>query len=112
MNDDTLFVNEVFALWFERDPALRRDGFASHFHPDIHLFDHDGLFVGYEQLEMFSDSLQKRFPEERFRMSGTPDRVANGLRAFWTLGKATGMDFALFEETRIKTMYVFVRVPT
>ncbi len=27
--DDTRFMNEVFALWFERDPAIRRDGFAS-----------------------------------------------------------------------------------
>jgi hypothetical protein len=44
-------------------------------------------------------------------MSGTPERMANGVRVFWTLGRATGMDFALFEGTKIKTMYVFVQVP-
>jgi hypothetical protein len=111
MISDTQFMSEVFAIWLERDPVARRKALASHFHPDIHFFDHDGTFVGYEELEKFSDSLQKRFPNERFTMSGTPERMANGVRVFWTLGRATGMDFALFEGTKIKTMYVFVQVP-
>ena len=110
--DDTQFMNEVLANWFERDPIVRRKVLASHFHPDIHFIDHDGTFVGYEELEKFSDALQKRFPDGRFAMSGTPERVANGVRAFWTLGKATGMDFALFEGTKIKALYVFVHAPT
>jgi hypothetical protein len=50
MTDDTQFMNEVFAIWVERDPVARRKAMASHFHPDIHFFDHDGPFVGYEEL--------------------------------------------------------------
>jgi hypothetical protein len=112
MTNDTQFMNEVLANWFERDPVVRRKALASHFHPDIHFVDHDGTFVGYEELEKFSDALQKRFPEGRFAMSATPERVANAVRAFWTLGRGTGMDFALFEGTRIKALYVFVHAPT
>ena len=62
-------------------------------------------------LEKFSNALQKRFPDGRFAMSGTPERMANGVRAFWTLGRATGMDFVLFEGEKVKAMYVFVQAP-
>jgi hypothetical protein len=44
-------------------------------------------------------------------MSGTPERMANGVRTFWTLGRATGMDFVLFEGEKVKAMYVFVQAP-
>jgi 5-methylthioribose kinase len=111
MTDDTQFMNEVFAIWVERDHIARRKAMASHFHPDIHFFDHDGTFVGYEELEKFSNALQKRFPDGRFAMSGTPERMANGVRTFWTLGRATGMDFVLFEGEKVKAMYVFVQAP-
>lgn len=110
--DDTRFMNEVLAMWFESDPAARRQAIASHFDPDIRFFDHDGTLVGYDALERFSDSLQKRFPHDRFTMSDRPERMANGVRAFWTLGRGTGMDFALFEGGKIKTMYVFVHPST
>ena len=55
------------------------------FHPDVQFFDRDHVFVGYEQLEGFSDSLQRRFKSDRFVMTSAVERLGNALRVFWTL---------------------------
>lgn len=104
-------MTEVLAAWFERDVAARRASFERHFHPDIRFVDHDGTFAGLAALETFSDSLQARFPTGRFAMTGPAEQLGDAVRAYWTLGKATGMDFAIFDGDKIKTLYAFVKPP-
>jgi alkanesulfonate monooxygenase SsuD/methylene tetrahydromethanopterin reductase-like flavin-dependent oxidoreductase (luciferase family) len=111
MIDPTQFMTEILSMWFERDAAARRKAIADHFHPDVRFIDPDGTFVGYEGLEKFSDALQQRFPEGRFQLAGPPDQMADAVRAFWKLGAVTGMDFALLDRDKIKTLYVFVPRP-
>ncbi|MFT3691624.1 MAG: nuclear transport factor 2 family protein [Kofleriaceae bacterium] len=110
MIDPTRFMTEVLAMWFERDRVARRAAIVAHFHPDIRFVDHDGTFVGHDALERFSDSLQQRFPTAHF-VVGAVEQLGDAVRAYWTLGRATGMDFAIFEGDKIKTLYAFVTPP-
>jgi len=111
MIDPTAFMREILTMWFERDATIRRETIRAHFHPDVRFVDHDGTFVGYEGLEAFSDSLQRRFPTGAFVMTGPAERLDDAIRAYWTLGPATGMDFALLDGDKIKTLYAFVTLP-
>jgi len=111
MIDPTAFMREILTMWFERDATIRRETIRAHFHPDVRFVDHDGTFVGYEGLEAFSDSLQRRFPSGAFVMTSAAERLDDAIRAYWTLGPAAGMDFALLEGDKIKTLYAFVTPP-
>ncbi len=109
--DATQFMSEILANWFERDREVRRRVFAERFHADIRFVDHDGTFHGLAALETFSDSLQQRFPTAAFVMTAKAELLGDAVRAFWTLGRATGMDLAILEGDKIKTLYAFVTPP-
>ena len=51
-------MTSLLGMWTQSDRTLRRSALREHFHPDAHFQDVDGEFVGYEELESFSDSLQ------------------------------------------------------
>ncbi|MGB0092836.1 MAG: hypothetical protein WBP81_09930 [Solirubrobacteraceae bacterium] len=68
---------ELLAIWTEPDRVSRRASIRAHYRPDIRFTDRDGEFVGYEALESFSDSLQARFPGERFELVGRPDSLGD-----------------------------------
>jgi hypothetical protein len=114
--DPTRFMTEVFATWIERDVAARRASIEAHFRPDVQFFDHDGAMAGHAALETFSDSLQRRFPAARFSLARPPEVLGDALRAYWTFGPpekpaaVDGMDFAIFDGDKIKTLYAFVNV--
>jgi hypothetical protein len=112
--DATRFMTEVFAMWVEHDVAARRAAIEAHFRPDVRFFDHDGAMAGHAALETFSDSLQRRFPAARFSLARPPEVLGDALRAYWTFGPpekpaaVDGMDFAIFDGDKIKTLYAFV----
>jgi len=86
------------------------------FHPDAHFQDVDGEFVGYEELEGFSDSLQSRFPGARFTLTAVTS-IGNAIRASLTFGPpersdaVTGMDFVIVDGDKISQLYAFVERP-
>jgi hypothetical protein len=112
--DAQQFITEVLRMWTESDPRARRAAIESHFHEDARFYDPDGEFVGYEQLERFSDSLQRRFPGSHFTLVSPPQQLGNAIRAFWHFGPTDGsesikgMDFVLWDGARIKVLYAFV----
>ena len=106
------FMTELLAIWTETDPATRRAAIAAHYHDDIVFHDPDGVFTGYAELESFSDSLQQRFPGQRFEMVGEPSAVGDALRTYWRFGPVSGMDFAVLADGKVKTLYAFVERPT
>jgi hypothetical protein len=106
------FMTELLAIWTETDPATRRAAIAAHYHDDIVFHDPDGVFTGYAELESFSDSLQQRFPGQRFEMVGEPSAVGDALRTYWRFGPVSGMDFAVLADDKVKTLYAFVERPT
>ncbi len=78
--------------------------------------DVDGEFVGYEELEGFSDSLQARFSGARFTLTAATS-IGNAIRASWTFGPperpdaVTGMDFVTLDGDKISQLYAFVERP-
>jgi SnoaL-like domain len=115
--DARQFITEILRMWTESDTRARRAAIESHFHEDARFYDPDGEFFGYEQLERFSDSLQRRFPGSRFTLVSPPQQLGNAIRAFWQLGPTDepaaikGMDFVIWDGARVKTLYAFVEVP-
>jgi len=109
--DPTTFMTELVAIWTERDRARRRSAFEAHYHSDVRFHDHDGSFTGLAELETFSDGLQQRFPGAVFALSQPAERLGDGIRAFWTFGRVTGMDFAVLDGDKVRTLYAFVTLP-
>jgi len=105
------FMSELLAIWTETDPAARRAAIVSHYHDDIVFFAPDGVFTGHTDLESFSDSLQQRFPGQRFEMVGEPTAVGDALRTYWRFGPVSGMDFAVIADDKVRTLYAFVERP-
>ena len=110
-NQAKQFMSELLAIWTETDPAARRAAIVSHYHDDIVFFDPDGVFTGHTDLESFSDSLQQRFPGQRFEVVGEPAAVGDALRTYWHFGPVSGMDFAVIADGKVKTLYAFVERP-
>jgi len=114
--DPTRFMNEIFAMWMERNVEARRAAIEAHFQQDVRFFDRDGSFAGHAALETFSDSLQRRFPTARFALAGPPEVLGDALRAYWTFGPpekpeaVNGMDFAILDGDKIRSLYAFVNV--
>lgn len=109
-------MTSLLSTWTQSDLPFRRVALEDLFRPDGHLHDKDGDFVGYEALEGFSDSLQERFPGERFTLTAVTS-VGTAIRASWTFGPperpdaATGMDFVIFEGDKVSHVYAFVEPP-
>jgi len=109
-------MTEVLAMWTERDPEARRSAIAAHFHQDVRFYDRDGEMAGQAALEKFSDSLQSRFPQAGFALAGPPQILGNAIRATWYFGPpsnprvVSGMDFAILDGDKIRTLYAFVNV--
>ena len=116
MLNETEFMTELFAMWMESDIAVRRQALEAHFHKDVHFYDRDGEFVGYEGLERFSDSLQSQFPGAGFTLAEPPQRLGDAIRAYWRFGPpakpaaVSGMDFIILSENKASSLYAFVEI--
>jgi hypothetical protein len=111
MTDAKQFMTELLAIWTEQDVKKRRESIESHYDAEIHFHDPDGDFIGHDALESFSDTLQARFPGQRFELVGEPQTVGDAIRADWQFGPVTGTDFALLEDEKVRSLYAFVRRP-
>ena len=116
MIDAAQFMTEILAMWTLRDTESRRDAIALHFHEEARFYDRDGEMTGHAALERFSDSLQGRFPLATFALASPPEVLGNAIRAYWYFGPPSnpqavnGMDFAILDGDRIRTLYAFVNV--
>lgn len=105
------FMTKLLAIWTETDPVVRRAAIETHYADNVVFHDPDGDVTGHAELEAFSDSLQQRFPGNRFEMIGEPTAVGDALRTHWRFGPISGMDFAILTEGKITTLYAFVERP-
>lgn len=117
MIDATEFMTEVLAMWTQREAETRRSAIAAHFHQDVRFYDGDAEMAGQAALEKFSDSLQSRFPQASFALASPPQVLGNAIRAYWYFGPpakpqaVNGMDFAILDGDKIRTLYAFVNLP-
>jgi SnoaL-like domain len=106
-------MNRLLDTWMESDRGSRRTALEDLFWPDAHFYDEHGEFVGYDELEGFSDALQSRFAGARFALTAAAT-TGNAIRATWTFGPperpdaVTGMDFVLLDRGKISRLYAFV----
>ena len=116
MIDATQFMTELLAMWTLRDAEARRNAIAAHFHEEARFYDLDGEMTGHAALERFSDLLQTRFPLATFALRSAPEILGNAIRAYWYFGPPSnpqavnGMDFAILDGDKIRTLYAFVNV--
>ncbi len=117
MIDLSAFIEEILAMWTNPDVDERLDVIRTHLTTDVRLHDHDGTFEGEAGLERFSASLRARFPQARFHLTAPPDVVGDGMRVMWTFGPdarpdaVSGMDFMLWDGTRVRAIYAWVSRP-
>jgi hypothetical protein len=108
--NETEFMTELFATWIEPDVATRRAAIEAHFHGDVRLHHCDDEFLGYEEVERFSDSLQSRFPGAEFTLAGQPQRLGDAIRAYWHFGPpskptaVSGMDFVILSDSKASSL--------
>ena len=109
-------MTSLLGMWTQSDSTSRRSLLRQLFQPDAHFLDEDGEFVGYEELEGFSDSLQSRFPGARFTLTAVTS-IGNAIRASWTFGPlerpdaVTGIDFVILDGDKTSQLYAFVERP-
>jgi hypothetical protein len=101
-------MHELLAIWTETDHTARHGAVVAHYQPDVVFNDPDGTFTGFEGIEAFSDTLQQRFPGNRFELIEEPLISGDALRARWQFGPVTGMDFVLLRDGKVQSLYVFL----
>ena len=108
--DVNQFMTEILSMWTETDVSARRAAIESHFDEDVIFHDPDGEFVGYDGIEAFSDSLQRRFPGARFKLADAPQTLGNAIRGIWHFGPPdnpeaiSGTDFAIWDGHRVTAL--------
>ena len=55
--------------------------------------------------------MQQQFPGQRFEMVGEPSAVGDALRTYWRFGPVSGMDLAVLDGDKVRTLYAFVERP-
>lgn len=117
MLDPAQFMTNVFAMWTETDPGLRRAAIEAHFCDDVRFHGPDGEFTGHDALERFSDSLQSRFPGARFTLAKPPQQLGDAIRAYWFFGPpdkpqaVSRMDFVILDGGKARALYAFLDTP-
>jgi len=109
-----LMLENLFAVFGERDPERRLDAIARNYTEDVTWTDPDGTITGHESLNNGAQRLIDRAPSFVFSAAG-PVRVSGdlGLLAF-NLGvpeqppAVSGIDVALVRDGRIAVLHTLL----
>ena len=109
-------AENYIALWNEPDAARRETLLTEGWAEDATYVDPLMQGQGRAQIGGLIAAVQSRFPDFRFRLTGTPDGHGAHCRFTWALGPATGeapiqgFDVVRLEEGRIAEVVGFLDV--
>ena len=112
-----LLEDSLLVIWNERNADIRLEAMKDVYDPEIEFYesDHGGAIKGYEAINNTISALQAQWPLE-FSFEVTSQARANHQvqHIAWNLGiagqppAATGMDIALVENEKIKSLHLFL----
>jgi SnoaL-like domain len=110
-----LMLRNLQEVFNERDPARRIGAVKSIYAKEAEFFEGDERIKGHDAISAKVSALQASFPPDfTFSPTGAPASNHDLGRLTWRVGPAggspaaTGMDVAIFERGRIRTLYTFV----
>ena len=114
---DNLMEKNLIEVFGQRDFARREAAIAEIYTADCTFFEADERIVGRDALNAKIELILREAPGFVFRATG-PAQLNHDLgRLQWHFGPAgsppvvTGMDVAVFEHGRIRTLYTFLDKP-
>jgi len=115
-NNLVLLMEENLALvWSERDASKRMKSIETIYSPESTLYHVGHHTTGYEAINESVNNILANMPEEFSFFKLKPVVINNNVgRLIWGMGPneesivATGMDIAIFEDGKIKSLYVFL----
>lgn len=117
MNNDLsqLMEKNLQQVWSERNPDLRRSAIEGIYAKDSTFFEEGVKILGYDAINDKVSTTVNAMPPDFVFTRLKPVIINNNLgRLVWGVGPkglppvATGMDVAVFENGRIKSLYVFL----
>ena len=119
-NAAQLLEDSLLVIWNDRNAERRLQAMQNVYATDIHFYesDHGPAIVGYQQINDVISNLQAQWPTE-FQFEITRPASANHQvqHVAWNLGipgqtpAATGMDVAIIEDGKIKSLHLFLDAP-
>jgi hypothetical protein len=119
-NSAKLLEDSLLVIWNDRDAARRLAAMKEVYAADMVFYEsNDGpAITGYQAVNDLVDKLQAQWPLEfRFELN-RPSQVNHQVQHIsWTLGipgeppVATGMDIAIIEDGKIKSLHLFLDAP-
>jgi hypothetical protein len=115
-NDLALLMEENLAqVWSQRDASLRMKSIRSLYADDAGLYHVGHQTMGLAAINDSVSNLHSNMPREFVFFKLKPVVINNNVgRLIWGMGPnsqspvATGMDVAVFEDGKIKSLYVFL----
>jgi hypothetical protein len=117
MNNDLarLMEENLRRVWSERNADSRRKALEGIYAKDSTLFEVGEMVSGYDAINEKVSNIVNAMPAEFIFTRLKPTIINNNVgRLIWGIGPkgqppvATGMDLAVFENGRIKSLYVFL----
>jgi hypothetical protein len=112
-----LLEESLLVIWNDRNAESRLEGMKKTYAPDIVFYENNEgpAFIGYEAINALVDKLQGSWPLEfKFELTA-PAKVNHQVQHIaWKLGipgqkpVATGMDVAIIEDHRIKSLHLLL----
>lgn len=115
-NDLALLMEENLArVWSQRDTSARMKAIQSIYAVDSSLYHVGQQTTGHEAINESVNNVLANMPEALSFFKLKPVVINNNMgRLIWGMGPniksvvATGMDIAVFEDGKIKSLYVFL----
>ncbi len=102
-------------IWSERNPSMRLKALDSLYTMDSTLYEVGEIITGHELINNKVSAIVNHVPEDFVFTKVAPVMINNNVRKLlWGLGPkgkppvSTGTDIAIFENGKIKSLYVFV----
>ncbi len=114
MTDATTIAERYIAVWNETDAGRRRALISQAWTESCTYIDPLMRGEGREQIDALVAAVHDRFPDFRFKLSGSADRHGNNIRFSWELGPegseplVKGTDFAILDGERLKAVHGFI----
>jgi ketosteroid isomerase-like protein len=112
-----LLKDSLLLIWNNRNAAERLAIMEKIYAPDITFFEDDNAqpFIGFEPINNLIEKLQQSWPADfEFILTEAPKSNHNIQHISWHLGitgqepAATGMDVAIIEGGKIKSLYLLL----
>ena len=117
---EKLLESSLLVIWNDRDAQRRLDAMKEVYAPDIVFYEsNEGAAIeGFQAINDLVTALQSKWPLEfKFVMRGPLNVNHQVQHISWTLGvpgqtpAASGMDIAIIEAGKIKSLHLFLDAP-